>query len=124
MVGSASWDAFNALNDKNDPKGEVNALVEAWSRHSPNRLRPCIRYVDAMYGRVFEDDHWNRFFYGPITKSQAAPPYRFFRPNPGFRPSLLTLTDKAFLEVLQLSISRAEAAPTPHEANERPYITP
>jgi hypothetical protein len=116
-VEAVSWDAFNATHDEKNRDTEVAELVEEWSQHPVERLRTCQLYVDAKFGRMFEDRRWNRYFYGARLDSPGAPPFKFFHPNPGFRPSLYGLLDEAFLEILKASIDKAEATSTSLEGH-------
>jgi len=109
LVDSASWDAFNAMHDEEERRdSEVARLVDEWSKHPIERLRTCRLYIDAKFGRIFEDERWNRYFYGERLNAPRNPPFAFFHPNPGFRPSIYGLLDLAFLELLDRAMRKAE----------------
>jgi hypothetical protein len=105
--------------------GETNVaeLAKLWSRHSPEQLRTCVNNVFARYGRKFEANLYNRYFYGSKGWSPGKPPYKLYSPNPAFSNRALTAYDWAVLKVLRMArdlalVSRheppdPEPAPTP-----------
>jgi hypothetical protein len=103
-------DAMLRASEHDNDKEYIAWLTRRWaSSGSLERLRTCALYVQAKYGKRFDPDRWNRYFYGPDGWKAVAAPASFFQPNPGFSEALYTSEDLAFLELLQQAIKRAEA---------------
>jgi hypothetical protein len=92
----------------------------------------CEATVYAKYGKRFDDDRLNRYFYGAAGFQVDEWPYGFMRPNPDFDPSWLGPDDTATLELIRTLPERALAAaikeepitPTPTKSTAIPATAP
>lgn len=93
-------DAWNATQERPDTTA---ALAKTWSQQSAASLQTCTNNVFARYGRKFENDRYNRYFYGSKGWSPGAPPYKPYAPNPAYSTRVLTDVDWAVLKVLKMA---------------------
>jgi hypothetical protein len=73
----------------------------------------CEATVYAKYGKRFDDDRLNRYFYGPSGFSVGEWPYGFMKPNPDYDPSWLKPDDLATLELIRQLPDHALVDATP-----------
>lgn len=81
--------------------GEAEARIDAVLAGGTNSRPICEATVYAKYGKRFEDDRLNRYFYGPAGFIAGEWPHAFMTPNPDFDPSWLGADDLATLELLK-----------------------
>jgi hypothetical protein len=75
----------------------------------------CEATVYAKYGKRFDDDRLNRYFYGARGFQIGEWPYGFMQPNPDFDPSWLGPDDVATLELIRTLPERPLAAAVKEE---------
>ena len=123
LVGYIYDDAQQAVNEGDSAVAE---LAKVWSRESPEALKTCANNVFARYGRKFDSNRNNRFFYGSKGWLPGKPPYKLYAPNPAFSNRVLTPFDWAVLRVLRtardLSLASRHLPPDPEPAIERPQV--
>jgi hypothetical protein len=92
---------FTAQQAVDDGAAAVDALARTWNQQPPLALRTCANNVFARYGRKFDSELYNRFFYGAKGWAPGAPPYKPYAPNPAYSTALLGAHDWAVLKVLR-----------------------
>jgi hypothetical protein len=83
------------------PAHPTESAVQAALHKGVNSRRICKNALFAMYGKRFQDEKLNRYFYGPKGFVPGEWPYDTFQPDPLFDPSLLTPEDWKALELME-----------------------
>jgi hypothetical protein len=107
------WElGYRKASQKADQLAAELSKVLASGTHSRSI---CEATVYAKYGKRFDDDRLNRYFYGAKGFEVGEWPYGWMRPNPGFDPSWLEPDDLATLELIRTLPERALVAAVVHE---------
>jgi hypothetical protein len=83
------------------PSDPTEEDVERFVREGLGSGRICSAFVHATYGKRFEDDALNRYFYGWQGWRDGGWPYGPMQPNPGYSEAMLTPGDRAALQLIE-----------------------